>query len=199
MVFLGMSAGSMLVWTVGGRLLRHYDVWNGRGIGGDVVLTALLLGAMLTAMGLLREFVPRYAGGSQLGSFALVGVPAILWLRLTTSWLRRRELPVEPLLIIGIGPLGRHTGLEIRDRTDHRRVVGYLRFHDESIHDRLPAAVLGAAGDLEDLLKKQVVSEVFIAGNGDSHRAWSGSAFPSRFLRAASALGGARRAWRGGP
>jgi exopolysaccharide biosynthesis polyprenyl glycosylphosphotransferase len=171
MVFLGMSGGSMLVWTLGGRLLRHYDVWNGRGIGGDVALTALLLGAMLTAMGLLRMFVPRYAVGSQLGSFALVGVPAILWLRLTTSWLRRRELPVEPILIVGIGPLGRHTGLEIRDRNDHRRVVGYLRFHDESIHDRLPAAVLGAAGHLEDLLKKQVVSEVFIAGNGDSHRA----------------------------
>ena len=65
MVFLGMSGGSMLVWTFGGRTLRHYDVWNGRGIGGDVALTALLLGAMLTAMGLLRVFVPRYAVGWQ--------------------------------------------------------------------------------------------------------------------------------------
>jgi hypothetical protein len=43
MVFLGMSSGSMLVWTLGGRLLRHYDIWNGRGISGDVALTAILL------------------------------------------------------------------------------------------------------------------------------------------------------------
>ncbi len=170
MVFLGMSTGSMLVWTMGGRVLRHYDVWNGRGVRGDVALTALLLGVMLATMGALRWFVPRYAAGSDLERFAVVAVPTILWLRLTTSWLRRREVPIEKIVIIGIGPLGRHTGLEIRDRADHRRVFGYLRFADEALHDRLPAEVMGVAGDLEDLLKKQVVSEVYIAGNRDSHR-----------------------------
>jgi exopolysaccharide biosynthesis polyprenyl glycosylphosphotransferase len=171
MVFLGMSAGSMLTWTVGGRVLRHYDVWNGRGIGGDVALTALLLGSMLGVMAVLRLLVPPYAAGSHLARFVVVSVPSILWLRLTTSWARRREIPIRPILIVGIGPLGRHTGLEIRDRDDHCRVIGYLRFADEPIHDRLPAQVLGTAGDLEDLLKKRVVSEVFIAGNGDSQRA----------------------------
>jgi exopolysaccharide biosynthesis polyprenyl glycosylphosphotransferase len=171
MVFLGMSAGSMLVWTLVGRVLRHYDVWNGRGIRGDVALTALLMGVMLATMGALRWFVPRYAAGSDLERFAVVAVPAILWLRLTTSWLRRREIPIEQLLIIGIGPLGRHTGLEIRDRGDHRRVFGYLRFADEAPHDRLPVDLMGTADDLEELLKKHVVSEVYIAGNRDSHRA----------------------------
>jgi exopolysaccharide biosynthesis polyprenyl glycosylphosphotransferase len=171
MVFLGMASGSMLVWTLGGRLLRHYDVWNGRGIGGDVALTAILLGAMLAVMAVLRMFVPRYAAGSDLARFNVVAVPWVLWLRLTTSWLRRREMQAEDILIIGIGPLGRHTGLEIRDAGDHRGVVGYLRFADEPIHSRLPAEVLGTVHDLEDLLKRHVVSEVFIAGNGDSQRA----------------------------
>ncbi|MGO9839017.1 MAG: sugar transferase [Polyangiaceae bacterium] len=171
MVFLGMTAGSMLVWTVGGRSLRHYDVWNGRGIAGDVALTAILLGAMLAVMAALRLFVPRYAAGSDLARFNVVAVPWILWLRLTTSWLRRREVPVEDILVIGIGPLGRHTGLEIRDAKDHRRVVGYLRFADEALHSRLLAEVLGTAGDLEEVLKRHVVSEVLIAGNGDSQRA----------------------------
>jgi exopolysaccharide biosynthesis polyprenyl glycosylphosphotransferase len=170
MVFFGMAAGSMLVWTVGSRVLRHYDVWNGRGIAGDVALTMLLLAAMLVAMGVLRWFVAPYAAGSDLARFVIVAVPAVLWLRLTTSWLRRREVPVESILIVGIGPLGRHTGLEIRDRNDHRQVLGYLRFADEAVHTRLPADVLGVAGDLEELLKKQMVSEVFIAGNRDSHR-----------------------------
>jgi exopolysaccharide biosynthesis polyprenyl glycosylphosphotransferase len=171
MVFLGMAPGSMLVWTLGGRVLRHYDVWNGRGIRGDVALTALLLGVMLATMGALRWVVPRYAAGSDLERFSVVAVPAILWLRLTTSWLRRRELPIEQLLIMGIGPLGRHTGLELRERGTHRFVFGYLRFADEAPHERLHAELLGVSEDLEEILKKHVVSEVYIAGNLDSHRA----------------------------
>jgi exopolysaccharide biosynthesis polyprenyl glycosylphosphotransferase len=171
MVCMGMSAGAMLVWMVGGRVLRHYDVWNGRGIQGDFVLTGLLLAAMVSFMALLRSFVPSYAAGSSLWTFSVVAVPAILWLRLTMSWLSRREVPMQPVLIIGIGPLGRHTGLEIRDRGDHRQVLGYLQFADESPNNRLPAPVMGGASDLEELLKKHVVSEVFIAGNGESHRA----------------------------
>jgi exopolysaccharide biosynthesis polyprenyl glycosylphosphotransferase len=170
MVFLGMSSGSMLVWTIVGRLLRHYDSWNGRGIAGDVALTAILLGAMLLVMATLHAFIPRYAAGAELSRFFVVAIPWILWLRLTTSWLRRREVPIEQVLVIGIGPLGRHTGLEIHDRNDHHRVFGYLRFADEAVHSRLPAEILGVASDLEELLKNHVVSEVFIAGNGDSHR-----------------------------
>ena len=86
MVLPGMAMGSIFVWMLGGRVLRHYDVWNGRGIAGDVVLTTLLLGAMLAVMGVLRWVVPRYAEGSDLeGRFAVVAVHCcVLWLRLTT-------------------------------------------------------------------------------------------------------------------
>ena len=171
MVFLGMSAGSMLVWVIGGRVLRHYDVWNGRGVGGDMALTTLLLGTVLVVMALLRLLVPAYAAGSMFSRFLVVLAPGILWLRLTTSWLRRRETAVQPVLILGIGPLGRHTGLEIRDRDEGRKVFGYLRFADEPMHDRLPAEVFGTAADLEDFLKQHVVGEVYIAGNNDSQRA----------------------------
>ncbi|MCL2449960.1 MAG: sugar transferase [Polyangiaceae bacterium] len=171
MVFLGMSTGSILLWVVGGRLLRHYDVWNGRGVAGDMALTAVLLGSVLVAMALLRPLVPAYAGGSLFSRYAVVLTPGIVWLRLTTIWLRRREPQVQPVLILGIGPLGRHTGLEIRDRHDQRRVAGYLRFADEPVHDRLPAEVLGQVSDLEGFLKQHVVSEVFIAGHNDAQRA----------------------------
>lgn len=170
MVFLGMSAGSLLLWTVGGRILRHYDVWNGRGRRSDIALTLLLIGGMLTVMVLLRAVVPAYGAGSQFVRFSVVAVPALLWIRLTMSWMARRDVPVLPILIIGIGPLGRHTGLEIRDRHDHRSIVGYLRFADEPIHDRLPAELLGTASELDELLKRQVVGEVFIAGHNDAQR-----------------------------
>jgi len=170
MVFLGMSAAAMLAWTLGGRLLRHYDVWNGRGIAGDVALTAILLGALLVVMAVLHALVPAYAAGSNLARFGVVAVPFVLWLRLTTSWLRRREVPPDDILVLGIGPLGRHTGLEMRDPDSRRRVVGYLRFADETIHSRLPADLLGTVDNLEELLKKRVVAEIFIAGNGNSQR-----------------------------
>jgi exopolysaccharide biosynthesis polyprenyl glycosylphosphotransferase len=136
-----------------------------------VALTAILLGGMLVVMAALHLFVPPYAAGGDFVRFTVVAIPGILWLRLTTSWLRRRDVQAEDILVVGIGPLGRHTGLEIRDRNDHRHVMGYLRFDDEPTHLRLPATVLGISSDLEKLLKKHVVSEVFIAGNGDSHRA----------------------------
>jgi hypothetical protein len=90
---------------------------------------------MLAVMAVLRMFVTRYAAGSDLARFCVVAVPGVLWLRLTTSWLRRREMPPEDILMIGIGPLGRHTGIEIRS---HGRppsaYVGYLRFADEPVH-----------------------------------------------------------------
>jgi exopolysaccharide biosynthesis polyprenyl glycosylphosphotransferase len=171
LVALGAATGAMLVWTLGSRALRHYDVWNGRGVAGDVALTAILLAALFAIMGVLRYVVTPYAAGSDLVRFASVAVPAILWLRLTTSWLRRREPMPEDVLVVGIGPLGRHTGLEIRDNgSASRRVLGYLRFSDEALHTRLPADVLGAAGDLEECLKKHVVREVYVAGDRDSHR-----------------------------
>jgi exopolysaccharide biosynthesis polyprenyl glycosylphosphotransferase len=170
MVFLGMSTGSLLLWTLGGRILRHYDVWNGRGKRSDIALTLLLISGVVTVMALLRMVVPAYAAGSHFVRFIAVVVPALLWIRLTTSWMARLEVPIHPILIIGIGPLGRHTGLEILDREDHHRVVGYLRFADEEVHDRLPAALLGAVSDLEEVLKRHVVGEVFIAGHNDAER-----------------------------
>ncbi len=172
LVGLGAATGAMLVWTLGSRVLRHYDVWNGRGVAGDVALTTILLAALLLVMGALRLVVPPYAAGSDLVRFAAVSVPTILWLRLTTSWLRRRDPVPEDVLVVGIGPLGRHTGLEIRENGSRsRRVFGYLRFGDEPLHTRLPADVLGAASDLEECLKKHVVREVYVAGDRDSHRA----------------------------
>src|SRR5258708_39597112 len=181
LVFAGMAASSILVWTVGGRVLRHYDVWNGRGTRSDIGLTGLLLGATLVVMWGLHFFVPRSAGGSQLARFEIVAVPCVLWLRLTANWLRGREVPIHETLIIGIGPLGRHTGLEIRDRNDHHRVMGYLHFGDETPSEnqsRLPADVLGAVGDLEDVLKKHVGGEVLIAANNDSQRIEMQGALP---------------------
>jgi exopolysaccharide biosynthesis polyprenyl glycosylphosphotransferase len=164
----GLALVSVLLWTVQSRVLRHYDIWNGRNVGSDIALTLLTLAGMISLLAVLRPMVPRYAAGSDLARFAWIAAPLILWLRLTTNWLHRREVTARPVLIVGIGPLGRHTALEMREVNDGRHVVGFLRFGLESIHDRLPSAILGDAVDLESVLKDHVVDEVFIAGQRDA-------------------------------
>ncbi len=172
LVGLGLTAGATLVWTLASRVLRHYDVFNGRGVASDVALTALQLAFVITTVYVLRLVVPRCHVGADFRRFVVVVVSGITWLRFATVWIRRREVDLQNVLVVGIGPLGRHTGLGIREgaRRD-LHVYGYLRFADEPLHDRLPAAVMGDVGDLEAFLKKHVISEVYIAGNGDSHRA----------------------------
>jgi exopolysaccharide biosynthesis polyprenyl glycosylphosphotransferase len=172
LVALGMGAAAMLVWGLMSRALRHYDVFNGRAVVGDIALTSVQLAVLLMVLYGLRSAVARYAIASDFHRFAIVALPGIAWLRLTINWVHHREIRVRDVLVVGIGPLGRHTGLEIRDgKNKDINVYGYLRFADEPVHDRLPAAIMGDAASLEEFLKKHVISEVYIAGNGDKHRA----------------------------
>jgi exopolysaccharide biosynthesis polyprenyl glycosylphosphotransferase len=166
-----VAAVSMSLWALASRGLRHYDTWNGRNVGSDVALTILTLGCVVGALWVLRRLAPGELGALAVARFALVAGPAILWTRMTTRWLERREVSEKPALIVGIGPLGRHTGLEIRDASDTRRVSGFLSFDGETIHDRLPAPILGKASDLEAVLRQYVVDEVFLAGQRDAHHA----------------------------
>jgi exopolysaccharide biosynthesis polyprenyl glycosylphosphotransferase len=161
-----------LLWVFGSRVLRHYDIGNGRGIAGDVALTGVLLVATLIPMFVLRVLVPRYAAVADMKRFVTVFVLGVTWLRLLTSWLKTRApQPPEEILIVGVGPLGRHTGLEIVGQERNRRVTGYLRLSDELEHSRLPASILGAIYALEGILKTHVVHEVYLASSDEAHRA----------------------------
>jgi exopolysaccharide biosynthesis polyprenyl glycosylphosphotransferase len=170
LVGLGMALSAMLVWAFGGRVLRHYDIGNGRGIPGDVALTLVLLVATLAPLFVLRRFVPSYAAAADMTRFMTVFVLGVIWLRLLTRWLRTRspQLP-EEVLVIGGGPLGRHTGQEIVASNQNRHVAGYLCLDGEAKHERLPAPELGTADALEDVLKTRVVNEVYLAGDDDEH------------------------------
>jgi exopolysaccharide biosynthesis polyprenyl glycosylphosphotransferase len=171
-VALVMAATASALWFCGSRALRQYHSDNGRGPLGDLALTLLLLASVVVAMALLRYVSPRYATVIEISRF-LGALPApILGLRLLASGFRLwRSRPVDELLIIGAGPLGRLTQREIRDGAAARTVVGYLRFHDEVVDARLEAPVLGTVDALEAVLKERVVSEVFIATSEDQRRA----------------------------
>src|SRR5262249_43584537 len=121
---------------------------------------------------LLRLVVPRYALVTQIDSFLAVLLPAILWLRVKATGLRLwSSRPVENVLVVGIGPLGRLTGAELRDGGKRVQVIGHLRFPAEPMHSRLYAPVFGTIGDLDKTLKEQVVNEVYFAATASHQRA----------------------------
>jgi exopolysaccharide biosynthesis polyprenyl glycosylphosphotransferase len=170
-VAAGTAFGAMAMWTIAGRVLHHYWVGNGRRIKGDIALTLVLIASIALPLALLRTASPAFARVSDLRRFLTVLVPGVLWLRCMALWIRRRwETSPEPVLIVGVGPLGRLTGREL-EAGKKRQAIGYLHFADERRHERLSAEIIGMANDLEECLKKHVVAEVYIAGNGGSHRA----------------------------
>jgi exopolysaccharide biosynthesis polyprenyl glycosylphosphotransferase len=171
-VALVMAATATVLWAGTSRALHHYDVENGRGFVGDLVLTLVLVGAVVVPLTLLRFVVPRYAMTTEITRFLVVLVPAILWVRLRATGLRLwRARPVDRVLIVGVGPLGRLTHREIRDTGKRREVIGYLRFEEEQTHARLHAPVLGTVAEVEDVLRDHVVNEVYFATTASPQRA----------------------------
>jgi exopolysaccharide biosynthesis polyprenyl glycosylphosphotransferase len=171
-IALGLVVGAMTVWAATSRILHHYDAGNGRGIAGDIALTAVLLVATLVPVLAVLWWVPRVAQATNTVRFVVLFVVGVSWLRLLTRWLKARPpQPPEEILIVGIGPLGRHTGLEIVGAGRNRRVLGYLALRDETDSKRLPARILGVAGCLESVLKSRVVDEVYMASSEEAHHA----------------------------
>ncbi|MGH7293503.1 MAG: sugar transferase, partial [Polyangiaceae bacterium] len=83
----------------------------------------------------------------------------------------RSHRPIDRVLVVGVGPLGRLTQREIRDGRRRRTVVGHLRLREERDDGRLEAPVLGSAADLETVLRRLVVNEVYIAAGAADHGA----------------------------
>src|SRR6476619_816317 len=59
MVALAMGCGSILLWTLAARVLRHYDASSGRGPAGDIALTALQIIGLFLVLGFARYLVPH--------------------------------------------------------------------------------------------------------------------------------------------
>jgi exopolysaccharide biosynthesis polyprenyl glycosylphosphotransferase len=147
-------------------VVLQYDVSNGRSLGGDVALTVLLLVAVFVPMALLREVSSRYAAETDIVRFLAVVVPAVLCVRLAVVGVRLwRSRPVDRVLVVGAGVLGRLTQRTIADGRRRREVIGHLRFHGEETADRLQSPVLGPANEIEMVLKERIVHEVYVASS----------------------------------
>jgi exopolysaccharide biosynthesis polyprenyl glycosylphosphotransferase len=168
---LVMAATAWAFWICASRVVRQYDVANGRSLGGDLVLTTFVLLIVIVPMALLRDVSPHYATTTDVPRFLAALVPAVLCVRLCAVGLRLwRTRPVDRVLIVGVGSLGRLTQREVRYGRKRREVIGHLRFEGEEDDGRLQSHVLGSAGDVEAVLKDRVVNEVYIASTASRNR-----------------------------
>jgi exopolysaccharide biosynthesis polyprenyl glycosylphosphotransferase len=158
------------LWLVASRALGQYSASNGRGFFGDIALTLVMFAGVIAPLAVLALIVPRIGATLHPGHVLAALLPTVLLWRVGTVglplWRARRGVDV---LVVGIGPLGRLTGEEIREGHAPRQLLGYLRFADEMPHARLRAPVFGTIEELEGTLRERAVDEVYFASNANEH------------------------------
>lgn len=158
---LTVAAFGLAAWLLTCRVLHHYEAWNHELLG-DLALTAIVVLVATAAMVLPGVIAPAYAPPVTLSHVLFVLGPGALWLRTLMPGVRAAADLPKDVLVLGAGPLGRHTGLQIRKEKSQRKVLGYLAFPDESLDGRLDQPVLGTTDDLERVLTG-AIDEVYVA------------------------------------
>ena len=175
---LTVSAGACTIWILVSTALRHYDsAAFDRRVGDDVAMVTVLVMAAGTWVALVAVAAAPLALPPPPGLFIAFAWPAAVALRvLAVRPLSARENPLEEVLIVGTGPMARLTGQDLL-RRGRRRVVGYVPFSNERESDRallrramqLTVPVIANCDELESILRRAAVAEVYIAGNARKH------------------------------
>jgi exopolysaccharide biosynthesis polyprenyl glycosylphosphotransferase len=166
---LSLSVAATASWLFVSRVVHQYDASNGRGFRGDLALTGVLLASTIVLVWLASRLGLVLATTAQVARFgACLAVVALTTRLALVGFPLWRSRPSEDVLILGTGPLGRHTGNDILEG-GRKQLAGYLSFDDEQPHLRLHAELLGRAGDLETVLRARVVDEVYLASTEPAH------------------------------
>jgi len=155
----------VLVWLLGSIVLRYYDSTAERALLDNLALLSLLSLCCTVCLLLVDALIKDESAFPHVLPFAFIYWPVSLLLcTLIRHVVVKHEAPMDEVLIIGVGPMGRVTAEDIQKR-GRRQVVGFLSFQDERASGHLKGAILGQAADLESILKALAVGEVYIAGN----------------------------------
>jgi exopolysaccharide biosynthesis polyprenyl glycosylphosphotransferase len=166
-------------WMVTAAALRHYSVHAyARGLLDEAAMIATQTSAAITVVALLDLLAPAATPLPRIPYLLLLlWCPAML---LRAAVFRRfavREQPVANALIVGVGPVGRLTAQDLRQR-GRQVIAGHLRLGEESEKDvallersygmKRPD-IFGATTDIERVLRTHPVDEVYVAGNVRKH------------------------------
>jgi len=159
------AVAATATWLITSTAVRHYDPASDREVMDDVALVSILVLAVCTVLALVSLAGPETASLPRVPQFLVTLWPMTLLFRVVLfRQLSEREGPLDEVLIIGTGPMGRITAEDLMKR-GRRKVVGFLRFEDEQRPDNLRAPFLGVTSDLEGILRTVPVSEVYVAGS----------------------------------
>ncbi|MBF5042592.1 sugar transferase [Aggregicoccus sp. 17bor-14] len=154
------------VWVVTSIALRHYARSMGRDRLDDAAMVTVLALAEATVL-LVGSLAAPPASLPALGIFFAVLWPVTLCVRvLGIRPLWAREAPLDEVLVVGVGALGRATADNLATPGSRRQVVGFLSLPGEAVAPQLlRAPVLGSSTDLGRILAEKAVAEVYIAGS----------------------------------
>ncbi|MFY1827385.1 exopolysaccharide biosynthesis polyisoprenyl-phosphate hexose-1-phosphate transferase EpsZ [Myxococcus fulvus] len=158
---------SLVVWIITGTALCLYDSrFAERSRLDHVALVSVTTLAVVTVLAVANLALPETLKVPGLAPLLILFWPVALLLRLFVFRpVAAQERPMDAVLIVGTGAMGRYSGEDLT-RRGRRQILGYVRFHDDtgSIGE-LPSKVLGTVDDLEHILRNTAVDEVYIAGN----------------------------------
>jgi len=167
----GWFAGlALFTWLITSMALRHYDPWaSDRQLLDDAALVSILVMAVTTVLALSTLALGHGAGLPNVGPFLLVFWPSAILLRLSVfRAFSEKEGPLDEVLVVGVGPMGRATAEDIT-RKGKRHVLGFVRFSGESSPASFKGRVLGSVENLQQVLSSVPVGEVYLAANSLTH------------------------------
>ncbi|NVJ10670.1 sugar transferase [Myxococcus sp. AM001] len=163
----GLVLAAWMVWIVTGTALCLYDSrFAERSKLDHVALVSVTTLAVVTVLTLGSVALPTVVTVPVVGPLLFIFWPVTLLLRLCVFRpVASQERPMDAVLIVGTGAMGRYTGEDLAHR-GRRQILGYVRFHDDNgSTGELPGPVIGSVDDLERILRNTAVDEVYIAGN----------------------------------
>jgi exopolysaccharide biosynthesis polyprenyl glycosylphosphotransferase len=175
-----VSASLVSTWVVTAAALRHYASFAyDRTLLDEAAMIAIQTSAAITVLALLDLLAPAGTALPRIPHMLIVLWSAAMLLRVAVfRQFANKEKPVENVLIVGVGPIARLTAQDLRQR--RRQVItGHLQFAPETVKDvellkrsygaSSPVEIFGNASDVETVLRKHPVDEVYIAGNVRKH------------------------------
>lgn len=170
-LFLSIALAGMATWIVGAAVMRLYSPATPRSHGDHLALTVLLVVSVSGVLALWERMVLPDPHRFSVVMFCLA---MTLWTTmgrvLVFQPLRAVAGPMEDVIICGTGPAAVATAHMLQTRSGGRRfrVVGFLAFPGETVYPAFlqgeMAPVMGSVDALLDILEKNPVGEVYIAG-----------------------------------
>lgn len=158
---VGFSVAVFAIWFLGARARRYAK----RRPLQDAAITSVLVLSVTATLAMMTDLL-QLPGLPDAAVFLPVFLPTALAMR---EVLFRTIAPsADPVMVVGIGAMGRATAADLR-RRGRQTVLGFARFPDEEMPPSFNGNCLGTVLELESVLKSVRVSEVYLAAVNIAH------------------------------